>query len=105
MTFASLVMEALDVTFDEFGVDAVFAPSSGGSVNVRVIAKQPDEIVGFGDTRIHTETSIFEVRVSEAPQPKPDDLITVDGVDYIIQGEPERRDPHRLVWTLDTRSA
>jgi len=105
MTFVPLAIEALDVMFDEFGVDAVFSPSNGDSVNVRVIAKQPDEIVGFGDTRIHTETSIFEVRVSEVPQPRPDDLITVDGIDYIVQGEPERRDSSRLVWNLDTRPA
>lgn len=105
MTFTSLAQEALDITFDEFGVDAVFSSSGGQSINVRVIAKQPDEIVGFGDTRVYTETSMFEVRVSELVQPRPDDLLTIDGDDYVIQGEPERRDPHRLVWTLDTRPA
>lgn len=105
MTFTSLAQEALDITFDEFGVDAVFSSSGGQSINVRVIAKQPDEIVGFGDTRVYTETSMFEVRVSELVQPRPDDLLTIDGDDYVIQGEPLRRDPHRLVWTLDTRPA
>ena len=105
MTFTSLAQEALDITFDEFGVDAVLSSSGGDSVNVRVIAKQPDEVVGFGDTRVYTETSLFEVRVGELPQPRPDDLLTVNGADYIIQGEPERRDPYRLVWTLDTRPA
>ncbi len=103
MTFASLASEALDVTFDEFGVDAVYSPQGGAAVNIRVIAMRPDEIVGFGETRIHAETALFEVRVSELVQPRPDDLLTVDGADYIIQGEPERRDSHLLVWTLDTR--
>ena len=105
MTFASLAMEALDITFDEFGVDALYSPQGGAALNIRVIAIRPDEIVGFGDTRVYTETSLFEVRVGELPQPRPDDLLTVNGVDYIIQGEPERRDPYRLVWTLDTRPA
>ena len=72
-------------------------------MNIRVIAIRPDEIVGFGETRVHAEIALFEVRVSELAQPRPDDLLTIDGADYIIQGEPERRDPHRLVWTLDTR--
>ncbi len=103
MTFATLASEVIEVTFAEFGVDAIFTPSDGSSVNVRVIAKQPDEIVGFGDTRVHTETALFEVRASEVAQPSPGDLLNVDGADYVIQGEPERRDPHRLVWTLDTR--
>jgi hypothetical protein len=105
MTFASLAMEVLDITFDEFGVNAVYSSSGGQSINVRVIAKQPDEIIGFGDTRVYTETSMFEVRVSELAQPRPDDLLTINGDDYVIQGEPERRDPQRLVWTLDTRPA
>ena len=105
MTFATLASEAIEVTFAEFGVDAIFTPSDGGSVNVRVIAKQPDEIVGFGDTRIHSEASLFEVRASEVAQPCPGDLLTINGLDYVIQGEPERRDPHQLVWVLDTRPA
>ena len=105
MTFASLASEALDITFDEFGVDALYSPQGGAALNIRVIAIRPDEIVGFGETRVHAETALFEVRVSELTQIQPDDLLTVDGTDYIIQGEPERRDPHRLVWTLDTRPA
>jgi len=105
MTFTPLAQEALDITFDEFGIDALYSPQGGDVLAIRVIATQPDDIVGFGDTRVYTETSMFEVRVSELPQPRPDDLLTIDGDDYVIQGEPERRDPHRLVWTLDTRPA
>ena len=105
MTFVTLASEALDVTFVEFGVDALYTPQGGDSVNIRVIATRPDEIVGFGDTRVHTETVLYEVRASEVSQPRPGDLLTVDGADHVIQGEPERRDPHRLVWVLDTRPA
>ncbi|MBT3399002.1 MAG: hypothetical protein HN904_09650 [Victivallales bacterium] len=105
MTFVSLASETLDVAFAEFGVDALYTPQGGTSVNIRAIATRPDEIVGFGDTRVHAETALFEIRVSEVSQPRPGDLLTVDGADHIIQGEPERRDPHRLVWALDTRPA
>lgn len=105
MSFTSLASEALDITFDEFGVDALYSPQEGTAVNIRVIAIRPDEIVGFGETRVHAETALYEARVSELAQPSPDDLLTVDGADYVIQGEPERRDPHQLVWTLDTRPA
>lgn len=105
MSFTSLASEALDITFDEFGVDALYSPQEGTAVNIRVIAIRPDEIVGFGETRVHSEMALFEARVSELGQPRSDDLLTIDGADFIIQGEPERRDPHRLVWTLDTRPA
>jgi hypothetical protein len=70
---------------------------------VRVIARRPDAIVGFGDTRIHTETATFEVRASEVPDPHPSDQLTVDGETFLVQGEPERHDPDRLVWHLDVR--
>ena len=70
---------------------------------MRVIARRPDAIVGFGDTRIHAETATFEVRASEIASPRPGDQLTVGGDAFIVQGEPERRDPDRLVWTLDVR--
>ena len=70
---------------------------------VRVIARRPDAIVGFGETRIHAETATFEVRASEIASPRPGDQLTVGGETFVVQGEPERRDPDRLVWTLDAR--
>jgi hypothetical protein len=72
-------------------------------VGVRVIARRPDTIVGFGETRIHAETATFEVRASEIASPRPGDQITIGGETFVVQGEPELRDPDRLVWTLDTR--
>jgi hypothetical protein len=94
---------AVDATFAAFAVDAVYTPAGGDPVPVRVIARRPDAIVGFGDTRIHAETATFEVRASEIADPRPDDRLTVDGQAFVVQGEPERRDPDRLVWTLDVR--
>jgi hypothetical protein len=43
------------------------------------------------------------VRPSEVPSPRPGDQLALDGETFVVQGEPERRDPDRLVWTLDTR--
>jgi hypothetical protein len=93
----------VDATFAAFGIDASYTPAGGESVPVRVIARRPDTIVGFGDTRIHAETATFEVRASEVAQPRPDDQLVVDGQTFVIQGEPERSDPDRLVWSLNVR--
>ena len=71
---------------------------------MRVIARRPDTIVGFGETRIHAETATFEVRASEVASPRPGDQLTSDGETFVVQGEPERRDPDRLVWTLDVQA-
>jgi hypothetical protein len=96
---------AVDATFTAFAINAVYTPAGGEPVSVRVIAKRPDTIVGFGETRILTETATFEVRASEVASPRPDDQLVVDGQTFVVRGEPERRDPDRLVWSLDTRPA
>jgi hypothetical protein len=41
---------AVDATFAAF--DATWTPAGGEPVGVRVIARRPDTIVGFGETRI-----------------------------------------------------
>ena len=94
---------AVDATFAGFGIDATYTAAGGEPVSVRVIARRPDTIVGFSETRIHAETATFEVRVSEVASPRPDDQLTVDGQAFVVQGEPERRDPDRLVWSLDVK--
>jgi hypothetical protein len=94
---------AVDATFAAFGIDAVYTPAGGAPVTVRVIAKRPDTIVGFGETRIHAETATFELRASEVSGPGPGDLVTIGSETFVVQGEPERRDPDRLVWSLDVR--
>ena len=93
----------MDATFTAFGVDAVYEAVGGNPITVRVIVRRPDTIVGFGETRIHAETASFEIRASEVSAPQPGDQLTVDGENFVIQGEPERRDPDRLVWTVDVR--
>ena len=91
---------AVDDCFRHLGRDAVYAPDGGEPVTVRVIAKRPDEIVGFGETRIHAATTLFDVRVSEIAGPWPGDRLSVGGEDYLVQGEPVR-DAERLIWTLE----
>jgi hypothetical protein len=69
------------------------------------LSSRPDTIVGFGETRIHAETATFELRASEIANPRPDDQLIVDGQTFVLQGEPERHDPDRRVWTVDVRPA
>ena len=73
-----------------------------GEVRIRA---RPDTIVGFGDTRFHAESATSELRTSEVTSPRSDDQLSVYGQTFVVQGEPERRDPNRLVWTLDVRAA
>jgi hypothetical protein len=96
---------AVDATFAAFGIDAVYTSAGAEPVPVRVIARRPDTIVGFGETRIHAETTTFEVRAGEVASPRAGDQLTIGSESFVVQGEPERRDPDRLVWTLDASLA
>ncbi len=96
---------AVDATFAAFGMNAVYTPAGGEPASVRVIARRPDTIVGFGETRIHAETATVELRASEVANPRPGDQIALDAEAFVVQGEPERRDPDRRVWTVDVRPA
>ncbi len=71
---------------------------------VRVIPKQPDTVVGFGDGQLHVSTTLFDVRSLEIPEPAIGDQITYNGTTYVVQSE-SKADRERLVWTLDVRPA
>ena len=61
----------MDATFAAFGIDAVYTPAGVDPIPVRVIARRPDTIVGFGETRIHAETAAFELRSSDVAKSAP----------------------------------
>ena len=86
------------------GRDATFAPADGDTFPVRVIARRADGITDFGGARLWSETTRFDLRVSEVASPRPGDRLVLDGEAFVVQGEPTR-DRERLVWTLDVRPA
>ena len=94
---------------DQLFTDAVLSKPAtylavGASVPypVRVISKQPDTVVGFGEGQLHVSTSLFDVRALDVPEPAVGDQLTCDDIIYVVQSEP-KADRERLVWTLDVR--
>ncbi len=84
--------------------EATYEPADGEPFPVRVIARRADAVTDFGETRLWSETTRFDVRIAEGATPRPGDRLVIDGAAYILQGEPAR-DRERLVWTIDTRPA
>jgi hypothetical protein len=84
--------------------DASYQPAEGEPFPVRVITRRADTVTAFGESRLWSETTRLDLRVSEMAEPRPGDRIEIDGDAHVIQGEP-LRDRERLVWTLDTRPA
>ena len=100
------VAAALDALFADAHLarDAVYTAEGGTPVLVRVVTRRADEITGFGEARIWSETTRLDLRVVEVPNPRPGDRIGINGEAFLIQGEPVR-DRERLVWTVDLRPA
>jgi len=99
------VAAALDALFEDGNIarDAFFVAEGKAPVIVRVITRRADEVTGFGEARIWSETTRLDLRVAEVPNPRPGDRLEINGAAFLIQGEPVR-DRERLVWTLDLRS-
>lgn len=71
---------------------------------VRVISRQPDTVTGFGDGQFNVSTTLFDVRISEVPDPQIGDQVICNGITYVVQSEP-KADREQLIWTLDVRPA
>ena len=100
------VAAALDALFADAHItrDVVYTAEGGTPALVRAVLRRPDDVTGFGDARLWSETTRVDLRIAEVPNPRPGDRIEIDGAAFLIQGEPVR-DRERLVWTLDLRSA
>jgi hypothetical protein len=98
------IRAAIDALFVDpnLGRDAKYEPAEGEPFPVRVIARRADAVTDFGDARLWSETTRFDLRVSEVASPRPGDRLVLDGEPFVVQGEPAR-DRERLVWTLDVR--
>ena len=98
--------EALDALFADGNIarDAIYIAEGGTPQLVRVVSRRADEVTGFGDARLWSETTRVDLRVAEVSAPRPGDRIEIEGEAFLIQGEPVR-DRERLVWTIDLRPA
>ena len=102
----SVFAAAIDNLFADPSIarDATWIADSGTPKLVRVVTRRADEVTGFGDARLWSETTRIDLRVAEVSAPRPGDRIEIEGEAFLIQGEPVR-DRERLIWTVDLRPA
>ena len=102
----SIFAAAIDNLFADPNIarDATYVADGGAPKLVRVVTRRADEVTGFGEARLWSETTRVDLRVAEVPQPRPGDRIELGDEAFLIQGEPVR-DRERLIWTVDLRPA
>lgn len=84
------------------GVDATYAPASGGSSEIRVVPQLGDAEPRFGDRSFVSAASMFKIQVADVATPAAGDTLTIGGETYIVQGAPVR-DDRRLWWRVEAR--
>ena len=106
IAMTSVFASAIDGLFADSNIarDATYIAHGGTPQLVRVITRRADEVTGFGEARLWSETTRVDLRVSEVANPRPGDRIEIEGEAFNIQGEP-MRDRERLVWTVNLRPA
>lgn len=102
----SVFAAAIDNLFADPNIsrEATFIANGGVPQLIRVVTRRADDVTGFGDTRLWSETTRVDLRVAEVPNPRPGDRVEIEGEAFNIQGEPVR-DRERLVWTVHLRPA
>jgi hypothetical protein len=97
---------AIEMLFADpnIGVEAIYTSNGGTPFLVRAVVRRPDELTNLGNARLWSETTRVDLRATEVANPRPGDLIEIDGDAFVIQGEPVR-DRERLVWTVDLHPA
>ena len=101
---SSIFASAIDNLFADpnIAIEATFIAGGDAPQLIRVVMRRADDVTGFGDARLWSETIRIDLRVAEVPNPRPGDRIEIDGEAFNIQGEPVR-DRERLVWTVNLR--
>lgn len=97
---------AIDSQFEHLGRLARYVSqdsSLNSPIDILVIARRPEELFEFGETRMHGELPQLEFRKSEIDNPKRGDQIHIGERAYRFEGEPEL-ERHHLVWVVSALS-
>ena len=86
-------------SFLHLGRPGSYRRADGVEITTRFIAKTPDVVESFGDTRLVVATHRFDVMARDVTDPREGECFTVAGQTYQVMGEP-LADRDRLIWTL-----
>ena len=91
----------LSAAHGAFASPATWTPSGGDPVSVTLVPTRETEITGFGVTRTHSDTVLFQGQRSQMENPDRGDEIVFDGTEYEIKSKPGILDPEQLIWFIE----
>tara|TARA_A200000113_G_scaffold109251_1_gene98079 strand:- start:783 stop:1094 length:312 start_codon:yes stop_codon:yes gene_type:complete len=97
--FDELVDDMFEVAHDVFGADAFYVDGDN-QTPITVIRSSPEIIIGLQGNDVESDSTIFEVPVSQLADVKKEAEIHIGSEVYVIQ-KPARRDDERRNWTLE----
>lgn len=100
MSFQDAALKAVNVLFATFGQTAQLVFDDSTTLETDIVHRFPDKVVDFLDSKVQTETNLFEVRLSDLNPAKKIVQIIKNGKTYIVQGEPVK-DQHGFVLSID----
>lgn len=97
--------DALRVIFDDtnIAVAATYSPPGGGTATAcRVIVRHEDQPIAFGNSRPIGEATFVDVLAADL-SPVRGGTFTIDGVGYLVAGDPVRSDVDGAIWSCTVR--
>lgn len=89
----------LITTFLHLGTPGTYRRADGAEVATYFIAKTPDVVASFGDTRLVMATHRFDLLARDVPEPQEGERFSLNGQMWQVMGEP-LADRDRLIWTI-----
>jgi hypothetical protein len=86
-------------TFLHLGTPGTYRRADGTEVATHFIAKTPDVVESFGDTRLVMATHRFDLLARDVPEPQEGERFSLNGQTWQVVGEP-LADRDRLIWTI-----
>ena len=65
MSFQDAALKAVNVLFATFGQTAQLVFDDSTTLETDIVHRFPDKVVDFLDSKVQTETNLFEVRLSD----------------------------------------
>jgi hypothetical protein len=86
-------------TFLHLGTPGTYRRADGAEVATYFIAKTPDVVASFGETRLVMASHRFDLLARDVPDPQEGERFSLNGQTYQVMGEP-LADRDRLIWTI-----